>query len=389
MNRVVAILVLVLFFGTGCRKEANQDDNFITIDVTKSYSQKELILQDFMDVEYIPLEMNDDFLCQGFVQAVGKDIILMRNFIRDGNLFIFDRKTGKGLKKINRRGQGGEEYTNIDAIILDEDNGEIFVNDIGARRILVYDLDGNYKRSFKHKEGAMYDRIYNFDRENLICYDGFVGNDGMAPKQSFMIISKQDGIITHEIDISYEEKILTALIVQKGDMTWGANPSNHYPIVPYMNNFVLIDSSSDTIYSYSQNHTMEPFIVRTPPVGTMEPEVFLFPNILTDRYYFMRTVKKEYDFETNSGFPSTDLVYDKYEKRIFRCTIYNDDFTNKEQAILPWMPMNNEIATWHLLQAPQLIESYERGILKGRLKEVAAGLDEEDNPVIMLIKHKK
>ena len=38
-------------------------------------------------------------------------------------LFLTD-KTGKGVRKINRRGQGAEEYARINEIILDENNGE-------------------------------------------------------------------------------------------------------------------------------------------------------------------------------------------------------------------------------------------------------------------------
>ncbi|MDR2146266.1 MAG: 6-bladed beta-propeller, partial [Tannerella sp.] len=37
----------------------------------------------------------------------------------------------------------------------------------------------------------------------------------------------------------------------------------------------------------------------------------------------------------------------------------------------------------------QLVESYEKGELQGKLKEVAATLKEDDNFVIMLIKHKQ
>jgi len=37
----------------------------------------------------------------------------------------------------------------------------------------------------------------------------------------------------------------------------------------------------------------------------------------------------------------------------------------------------------------QLVEAHKKGLLKGKLKEIAATLDEEDNPVIMLVKHKK
>jgi hypothetical protein len=41
------------------------------------------------------------------------------------------------------------------------------------------------------------------------------------------------------------------------------------------------------------------------------------------------------------------------------------------------------------LEAPDLIEAYEKGELKGRLKEIAATLDEESNAVIMLAKYRK
>ncbi|MDR1645454.1 MAG: 6-bladed beta-propeller, partial [Tannerellaceae bacterium] len=50
---------------------------------------------------------------------------------------------------------------------------------------------------------------------------------------------------------------------------------------------------------------------------------------------------------------------------------------------------NSEIAACLSLQPADLIRDYEKGKLKGRLKEIAAGLDEESNPVLMLLKHKK
>jgi hypothetical protein len=36
-----------------------------------------------------------------------------------------------------------------------------------------------------------------------------------------------------------------------------------------------------------------------------------------------------------------------------------------------------------------LVEAYKNDELKGRLKEIAAKLNEESNPVIMLVKHRK
>ena len=53
-------------------------------------------------------------------------------------------------------------------------------------------------------------------------------------------------------------------------------------------------------------------------------------------------------------------------------------------------PVNHEIESWQPLESFQLVESYKKGELKdGKLNEIAAGLKEEDNPVIMLVKHKK
>lgn len=51
------------------------------------------------DVEYIPLETTDEFVTLGWLQAIGKDVMIVRNmFAADGNIFIYDRK-GKAVRK--------------------------------------------------------------------------------------------------------------------------------------------------------------------------------------------------------------------------------------------------------------------------------------------------
>ena len=143
---LIAIILTAIMASCGSKQQSA--DNIITVDVNANYPKKELILQDFMDVEYIPLETTDEFITQGVVKAIGKKHIVAINWINDGDIFIFDRN-GKGLRKINRRGQSGEEYSMIADIILDEDNNELFVLNNIAKKILVYDLNGKFKRSFK------------------------------------------------------------------------------------------------------------------------------------------------------------------------------------------------------------------------------------------------
>jgi hypothetical protein len=366
----------------GCKQYRDQSDELLTVDVTANYSKKELILQDFMDVEYIPLETNDEFVCQDLVLDISRNMILLRNHPGDGNIFIFDRTTGKALKKINRRGQGAEEYTAYRRIALDEDKVEIFVNDLPAGRILVYDLDGNFKRTLTLNGRINY--VHNFNHENLIC-------DRIEDILSFVVISKQNGSVIGDIQIPFKEKIQTSVEFEMNNTKYTTRPDNHNPILLYFDDLILVEPSTDTIYSYSTKHTMTPIIVRTPPVQSMNPEVFLFPSLFTDRYYFMDAVKKEVDMSKDEWFPATHIMYDKHEKDLFGYTVYNADYTDKRPVnIDKSVPVvHDEIASWLSLQATDLIEDYEKGKLKGRLSEIAAELNEESNPVIMLLKHKK
>ena len=386
MKRINLIWIIIIFFIVGCKQSDTSNNEFVTIDITAKYPYKKLVLQDFMDVEYIPLETTDEFLCKGHIQAVGKNFIIAINQNNDGNIYIFDCK-GKALRKINRKGQGGEEYLNVLNVTLDENNGEIFVNDMLAKKVIVYDLEGNFKRSFPHKNGLMYIEIYNFDRENLICHDAI--NDNIAKisnaGQSFMLVSKQNGSITKEIQIPFKEKksILTKFYDEASGMYYTILPSSSLnPIISYYEDYILVELSADTLYRYSPDQTMKPFMVRTPSIQSMEPEGYLFLSMLTDRYYFMET------FIKGNGYQA-DLMYDKQEKALFRYKVYNADYTNDKEAYLKSRPLNSEIPFYQNLEAGDLVLNYEKGRLKGKLKEIASKLDPEDNPVIMLIKHKK
>jgi len=407
MKQISIIIFVSLFVLLACREGRQSIGDFITVDVTKKYPKKELILQDLFDIEYIPLETSDEFITMGYIQAIGDEIIIVRNrsmFALDGNIFIFDKK-GKSVRKIDHLGQGGEEYTFILGITLDERNNELFVNDHRSGKVQVYDQMGNFKRSFGHKksrfrsqtsnsmENIYYDQIELLDQDNLILHEGTNNYDGIK-RSRFFIISKQDGSVKKEIEIPYKEKKSTLIRVTNasGGLIFDLSARNQ-ELIPDYGNWLLVEPSSDTIYRFLPDHSMTPFIVRTPSIQLMEPEVFLFPGVLTDRYYFMQTTKKEADITTKTGFPRTNLVYDRKEKTIYESVVYNNDYLNNEKTVdLVYqitLINNNKVAFAQKIEAHELVEAYEKGELKGELKEIAATLDEESNPVIMLAKHKK
>ena len=151
---------------------------------------------------------------------------------------------------------------------------------------------------------------------------------------------------------------------------------------------ILTELSSDTIFRLFPDYRMTPFMIRTPPIHSMNPEIFLLPEILTDRYYFLEILKKE--VEARPGFfPRTKLVYDKQEKATYRYTVYNDDYSSKKPLEFTAFSSSHEIAFRQKLEAHELIDLNRKGELKGKLKEVASELDDDSNPVIMLVKYKK
>jgi len=153
---------------------------------------------------------------------------------------------------------------------------------------------------------------------------------------------------------------------------------------------MLFETSPDTIYTFLPDYSLLPFLVRTPPIQSMDPGIFLLLRVLSDRYYFIETIRNEYDISTGRGFPRTFFMYDKQEKSFFGYNVYNGDYSTKKEIYMNELqPVNHEIEAWKPLEASQLVEDYKNGILKGRLKEIASKLKEDDNPVIMLVKHKK
>ena len=387
-------MVIIIFVMASCKdghKSGSESGMFITVDVTKNYPQKELILQDFMDVEYIALETTDEFLCQGIVLDVGKEIILVRNQIDDGDIFVYDR-TGKGLRKINRRGQSSEEYTMYDShrVVLDEENSEIFIDDWS--KILVYDMSGNYLRYLPKKDGI---NMLNFDKENLICQDLTYYIDKKSTESlPFATISKKDGSIIRETRIHFKQVVNTNIKIPINQEYIMDIDHDFNTFIPFYDKWILMDPSSDTIYTLLPDYSMTPFVVRKPTIYSMNPEVYLCPGLLTDRYFFMETLKNEYVHRfytpgTLEPFPIIKLMYDSQELKIYKYTIYNDDYTIKKTVSFSTSIKNKEIPLWQKIESYELVESYKKGELKGKLKELAATLTEEDNPIIMLIKYKK
>lgn len=137
---VCCLLILVL---GACHKGVQRGDNHIVIDLTANV-QDTLFYSSFVDsLRYINLETTESCLIGKI-----KDVIISsdRIFVLDDRLsiiWIFD-KQGRYLNKIDRKGDGPEEYKTLNQFDYDEENQTILLLDIWTKAILSYDLNGDF-----------------------------------------------------------------------------------------------------------------------------------------------------------------------------------------------------------------------------------------------------
>ncbi|MCL2312517.1 MAG: 6-bladed beta-propeller [Firmicutes bacterium] len=376
---IVIILVSILL--SGCN--SNSTSGLLMIDLSKRYPNKSLSIQDIADVEYITLETREDYLFTT-ISYLDNERIIAQNLL-NGDIIFFSRD-GKIIKKINRYGNGGEEYDQGIYIFFDRKREELFVYSIMRKKILVYDGDGKFKRDFIFKDIAI-DAMFSFDDTYFLCHDR-----NRFSSHLYLLISKDDGsIVTSYFEADVKEK-QSMLILPNGP---GARS---FPIIKWGKSFFLNEMSLDTIYKTDATGLPKPFMVRTPSALSMSVPVYLFALGETERYVFLLSRAKIYDeYDKSKQFPSKNLIYDKLEKAIYTCTFYNEDMPDIKITIPDVMFPDGYLQLKiyssseyfsRMIPADQIVEQFSKSKLKGELKEIASTLQIDDNPVLMLVKMK-
>ena len=391
------LLFTFLFLSIACNKTQdkgeetlvlNEKNLFPVIDVTKEHPKSDRIcIQDIADIDYVILETNDDFLCAGSVSYIDNSIIIYRN--RNGEILIFDRQ-GKAKHKINKKGQSGEEYVKLNECLYDKEEDELYVNDMMQKKIVVYDIEGHYKRSFRHLPGTQYNDIYLFNERYLLCYNN--RREGFEEeKHPFKIVSRQTGELVKELDIPFSKRITTKYYFEEGNTggwVFSADPRPE-SAVKTGDKWILNEVSSDTIYQLSKDFSLTPLMAQTPSVQSMgENPKYLSLVMESYHYRFMFIQKKEYDRETQTGFPLTTVMYDKKTGQTFEQNFY--DANRPDKVFDFYLNNTNQMAEsnqyFDVYPAHRLKTFLEKGQLTGRLKEIAAQIDADDNPVLMIVK---
>lgn len=399
----IFFIIIISLFSFACNKK-NQQIKIMTdksdkktvalsINLSKSYPEKRIFMQDIANIEYIPLETRDNSII-GIVYeyAIYDSCIVVCN--KSNNEILFFNRKGKFLSNFSRKGASGAEYTCISSWLYDPYSKEIYILDnLSGNRLLVYSKNGQIKYSTRYPLKQMFCSLFDYDENTIFGIKSNnieIDNKDSGPND-YVFISKTDGSIKSKI-MSIKKWVSTSFYSFKDNTTTVTSFPNKI-ICTDGNDFIISDPSSDTIFTLDGQKKINPFIIREPSIkNTKHPIIFetFFKN---DKYLFGTTTTC--NFEPNSKkkieyIKSIGVNLDSHET--FSPILYNSDAP--ESDYFPYLMQTYEqtIAPKNVWVLPMSILSLQKLLsknqLNGKLKEIAEGLNIDDNPVLMLLNFK-
>lgn len=387
-TKVFFLVSMLLLAGSqGMRAQSN---SLPVIDLSKNYPLEKLRLQDMASVEYVPLETTDDILLSGnaALSAVGDKYILVHEF-QLGDIYLFDRHTGKLKSHFNHKGGSGMEYTWIkNGTILDEKAEEIYVC---SQFIQVYSLEGKYKRTLKINCFDHDMSILNYDDQSLLIYDDIViepGREKETTHTPYRFISKKDGSPMGTLDIYFPQRVPIAIAQQEGNM-WRPYKFSYPSNARFGDDLMLMNVSSDTLYKLSPQKRLTPIFTRTPSVYASKLRNIWMPLLTTDKFMLFGTFV--IDFNSTGG-KIPKFMYDFKTGQVKRVSIIDHELNYGIRGPREWDSGSGTAIAKNMsaefISAPAMLEAYQKKRLKGNGNEVAKNLLEDDNQVVRILTFK-
>ena len=364
------------------------------IDMNAEYSEKKVFLQDIADVSYIPLETTDEMLfdASGMIAEMsGEGIVGVDVWF---NKLCFFTADGKAVRTLERKGQGPEEYLHLDNALVDRECGEVYVVDRTRKTLHVYALDGTYRRTLKFDTSSLrLNDLAIYNKDYLISFRDYPVAKGLnkqvTPYCPAVLVSKKDGVIVDSLPLQkdYVASITIGRVVSGEYRAPRAfHRSGH--------SLYLSDIGSDTIYSIdTKRSVLRPLLMREPSVRQDEDgKFFLHLRGVTSRYAILHRQAKKITMGANFQMKDEDshfLLYDRKTGDICTPRFVNREWDSSEAMPMIEITAGNEDCGYVKLEPFRLIEALEAGELSGKLKDIAQGLKEDDNPVLMVVKFKK
>ena len=384
-NTNIFLLACCLICSYACTSQPQSTTGIPVVDFEKEYPQKDLLVSENADVEYVRLETTDEVLLDGLagLYLSVTDRYIVTNNSKEGRIFVFNRQ-GKHLYNFMRKGNSGEEFMYAKKVRVDDKAEEIFVLD-ARNKVLVYTLDGKFKRVLDLPKDMRADDLWNYNDEWLLSYDNYnLDREGLTcAEQPFFLISKKDGQVKR-IGVNAKDRIGPRIYFEKNGQRGVMAVSMNY-IYKNGDEFVLSELGNDTVFML-KNDEISPLLVRTP--GSKDKDVRSMMSVPLKLGDYIEVVEAPKELKMESGKIETKSVY--LNLKTGECFDLNlkDDVNFVEPSAVRSSEYV-EAPKNHILSMPntdRLFQWKEEGRLKGKLAEMVDEMKEDDNPILIIYK---
>ena len=383
----IYLMALCMIVFSACTNQQKENNGPLPVaDFEKEYPEKDLLVSEHADVEYVRLETTDEVLLDGIASLYLSvtDRFIVTNNMKEGRIFVFDRQ-GKHLHNFMRKGQSGEEFVFANRVRVDDKAEEIFVLDT-RNKVLVYTLDGKFKRVLDIPKGMKADDLWNYDDEWLLSYDSYNLDRENQPcaEQPFFLLSKKDGSVKR-IEVNAKDRIGPRIYFEKNGQKAVMSVSFNY-IYKNGDEFVLGELGNDTVFMLKQGN-VSPLLVRTPGSKAKEVRSMMSAPLKLGDYIGVAEAPKKLELE-NTKFATKDVFLNL--KTGEGCILgLKDDVNFVEPTGIRHSNERVEAPKNHILWMPdtdRLFQWKEEGKLKGKLAEMLEDMSEDANPILIIYK---
>lgn len=340
-------------------------------------------------IEYIPLETADKSAVMGqFVQADDTGYYVY-SIMFANDVAKFDKR-GKYVGRIGKKGRGPGEYSMLNSVgfirsVKDvSDTGYIFIS--GYNKVVVYDNAGKFINELSFDSNIEDIAFVNNNGYALLFADGN-GNE----RWQNLLMTDMDGNKQYEIRVGKTHR--EQINIKGGKAILRKNNS----IYSFGDSLRIVNSTSDTIFSL-KNMKKVPYLklainekqgdnssIECSPNSIFETSRFIkipvsFPTPEYSKYFKNKRVPEKSS--------SANIIFDKQDKSI--TALLHDSqyelmygFKNDLDDGAPFNPSyTDNKKMYQIVQAADFIEMASVSN-SAKMKEIAATLTQESNPVII------
>ena len=388
MNKASYLLVALCMMGfSACSTQQKGNEGPLPVaDFDKEYPAKDLLVSEHADVEYVRLETTDEVLLDNIASLYLSvtDRFIVTNNMREGRIFVFNRQ-GKHLHNFMKKGNSGEEFVYAKVVRVDDKAEEIFVLDT-RNKVLVYTLDGKFKRVLDIPKDMLADDLWNYDDEWLLSYDIYNLDRGDLPcsEQPFFLLSKKDGSVKR-VEVNAKDRIGPRIYFEQDGKRAVMSVSFNY-IYKNGDEFVLGELGNDTVFMLKKGE-VSPLLVRTPGSKDKDVRSMMCAPLKLGDYIGVAEAPKSLSLG-NTKFATKDVFLNL--KTGEKCILsLKDDVNFVEPTGIRHSNERVEAPKNHILWMPdtdKLFQWKEEGKLKGKLAEMLDDMVEDDNPILIIYK---